>query len=435
MSDDKKQPEYQHPYDNWKAVTEADFVTLFIKTWFAFVSTLRELYPQARPYYEATGDSPFVKAYKEEFAEKFYFLCPLTNGVEQSLHNTYKAGLKIISEKYPRFLVDDFYHVNLSYSDKTEEAFSSVGGYSGKLALSVKCVSKEHIKIVLSCSDNKFLTKAGEEHVLIDKEVHYKGILDSFIEDLEQSPRTVDENELIAFFYDALFQTVIDDLISIISEKQSALPDKGFSQIKQVYAVIQSFCSRAVDSMRKSCMDQAVGFEHKLLSQAPITDFLQSFGGMTSSDEKSAYLWFVGFVYRLRNALFHEIIDPLDLSWQLVFKNAYLVLKQVVDANISRLKAVSQLLELAPLVYRDDFVKVPPPEIPIEEYDDTKFLYDNVLLENYNQGGAKVHINSTIVCKGKTYHVECNVRWDENLKHHKVKNVQIEQIDPLPVAI
>ena len=62
MSDDKKQPEYQHPYDNWKAVTEADFVTLFIKTWFAFVSTLRELYPQARPYYEATGDSPFVKA-------------------------------------------------------------------------------------------------------------------------------------------------------------------------------------------------------------------------------------------------------------------------------------------------------------------------------------------------------------------------------------
>ena len=28
-------------YKNWKAVTEADFVSLFIKTWFAYISTLR----------------------------------------------------------------------------------------------------------------------------------------------------------------------------------------------------------------------------------------------------------------------------------------------------------------------------------------------------------------------------------------------------------
>lgn len=435
MSDDKKQAKYQHPYDNWKAVTEADFVTLFIKTWFAFVSTLRELYPQAKPYYEATGDSPFVKAYKDEFTEKFYFLCPLTIGVEQSLHSTYKSGLKIISEKYPRFLVDDFYHVNLSYSDKIEETFSSAGGYSGKLTLSVKCACKEYVKIVLRCSDKKFLAKASEKHVLIDKKVYYKGILDSFIEELEQNPRTVDENELIAFFYDSLFQIVMDDLISGISKKQSALPDKGFSQVKQVYAVIQSFCSRAVNSMRKSCMDPAVGIEHKLLSQSPFADYLQSYGKMTSSDEQNAYLWFIGFVYRLRNALFHEIIDPLDPSWQLVFKNAYLVLKQVVDANISRLETVSTLLELAEYVYQEDFVKAPPPEIPIEEYDGTKFFYDNVLLENYNQEGAKIHIVSRIICKGETFRVQCNVKWDAGLKQHKVKNVQIEQIDPLPVAI
>lgn len=38
--------ENKYPYDNWKSITESDFVTLFIKTWFAFVSTLREMYPQ-----------------------------------------------------------------------------------------------------------------------------------------------------------------------------------------------------------------------------------------------------------------------------------------------------------------------------------------------------------------------------------------------------
>lgn len=31
-------------YKNWKAVTEADFVSLFIKTWFAYISTLRVMF-------------------------------------------------------------------------------------------------------------------------------------------------------------------------------------------------------------------------------------------------------------------------------------------------------------------------------------------------------------------------------------------------------
>ena len=33
-------------YENWRAITESDYVTMFIKTWFAFVATLRELYPK-----------------------------------------------------------------------------------------------------------------------------------------------------------------------------------------------------------------------------------------------------------------------------------------------------------------------------------------------------------------------------------------------------
>lgn len=33
-------------YKNWKAVTEADFVSLFIKTWFAYISTLRTMFPE-----------------------------------------------------------------------------------------------------------------------------------------------------------------------------------------------------------------------------------------------------------------------------------------------------------------------------------------------------------------------------------------------------
>ena len=53
---------------------------------------------------------------------------------------------------------------------------------------------------------------------------------------------------------------------------------------------------------------------------------------------QNSILWFLSFVYRLRNALFHEIIDPLKGEWQIIFKNAYLVLKEIVDLNVSEIE-------------------------------------------------------------------------------------------------
>ena len=68
--DDEQKQDKQSTYENWRAITESDFVTQYIKTWFAFVSTLREMYPdKAQPYYKATGDSPYITAYKSDFAE------------------------------------------------------------------------------------------------------------------------------------------------------------------------------------------------------------------------------------------------------------------------------------------------------------------------------------------------------------------------------
>lgn len=62
---------------------------------------------------------------------------------------------------------------------------------------------------------------------------------------------------------------------------------------------------------------------------------------------KNGLDWFAEFVYQLRNALFHEIIDPLDEEWQLIYKNAYLLLKEIVDytTNYSILKEVKTFIE------------------------------------------------------------------------------------------
>lgn len=51
-------------YKNWKAVTEADFVSLFIKTWFAYISTLRTMFPEAA---NKRGDGKYLNAYKDNY--------------------------------------------------------------------------------------------------------------------------------------------------------------------------------------------------------------------------------------------------------------------------------------------------------------------------------------------------------------------------------
>ena len=81
-------------YKNWKAVTEADFVSLFIKTWFAYISTLRTMFPEA---YTRRGDKKYLDAYK-----KFY----KTTGYKNFFHKKllfinfifiiYRINLKLI---------------------------------------------------------------------------------------------------------------------------------------------------------------------------------------------------------------------------------------------------------------------------------------------------------------------------------------------------
>ena len=107
----------KYPYNNWKVITESDFVTLFIKTWFAFVSTLREMYPAEIPYYQATGDSRYISPYKKDFSENVSFRLNY-NDIKYNFYEVYKHGMKIIADRYPRFVVDDFYSVNLSYTDR-----------------------------------------------------------------------------------------------------------------------------------------------------------------------------------------------------------------------------------------------------------------------------------------------------------------------------
>lgn len=423
----------EHTYNAWKTVTEADFVTLFIKTWFAFVATLRELYPESRPYYEASGDSPYVSQYKKEFAENYYYLCRYAT-IEQYVHNVYKSGLAMISASYPRFLVDDFMQTNSAFKEAYDEPFQSAGVFSGEFSFVIRSAAESKVKTTITCTDEKFSSVFGDNPVILAFETDYGIIQDTIIAALEERPHTVEENEFAKVFYEALFEEISVQISEALEQHKSAIPKRGNKNLLTVFSVLQAFCTRAINSIKSSCLDTQVGEQHKLISQAPTSMFLQRQGDLSTAEMQRAYVWFVGFVYRLRNALFHEIIDPLDRGWQQIFKNAYQVLKQIVDANIRRLQNLQFITEESEWAVKDAFTNDPPPHIPINE-NNASFDFINTKVVKYNQDGAKVQITAKLICNNIRYSIECFVKWDDKLNERKVKNVQIRQIDPLPVAI
>ena len=74
--------------------------------------------------------------------------------------------------------------------------------------------------------------------------------------------------------------------------------------------------------------------ENILFTQLPCANFIHKIENNERVDEIDTYKWFLNFVYFMRNALFHEIIDPLNTFWQEVFKSSYMVLKEILDGNI-----------------------------------------------------------------------------------------------------
>ena len=117
---------------------------------------------------------------------------------------------------------------------------------------------------------------------------------------------------------------------------------------------------------------------------------------MTLADKEKAYLWFISFVYRLRNALFHEIIDPLNDEWQVIFKNSYHVLKQVVDQNIWRLKQLKLLPSASQAAAEEDYNREPPPDIDWPTDEEAKFTWFYYEMLKLNKDGARVLLKGKI---------------------------------------
>ena len=354
-------------YKNWRAVTEADFVSLFIKTWFAYISTLRTMFPEA---YNRRGDKKYLDAYKNFYRTTGYKKLIVDENIMASIEKVYQEGRNVIVEKYPEYYLWDFYNINEDFNftykqippDKSESlivgfkmnrnrgtkwsfiitGFVKVFGTYYKEEYNENLNFRLNISSILNRSPEYITTHPGisEQDYLswllkeINQEVTY-AIVDAFKDMYEKAT------------YGKRVTTKIHDL-----EKQAL---SAVWSIFSLNAKDESFKTKEEMNLNRNT--------YEIVSQRPLNYFLYHLDvswrpsrEMTASEEEwyrnlfetqktNSILWFLDFVYRLRNALFHEIIDPLDEEWQIIFKNTYLVLKEIVDLNISHIQVLEKGVE------------------------------------------------------------------------------------------
>lgn len=327
-------------YDNWKAITESDFVTLFIKTWFAFVATMRVLHPLHLTSDVLSGDGKYILKYKDAFATN-YFPYMNFNAISDDFYKVYRDGMKIVSEKYTDFLFKDFFAICPQFNSEFMESLDGDANPDEFMKLTIRKNGNDSVRCILICTYKEYLQKLDQVHLPITIEVSYQPIFQQIVNKIRTKEISASETVIQSVFYSTLTTNILNALIGKIAGIQETIPIKGNRKLLGIFNQLSVFCNRVLQSLETSCTDPTIRNNNKLLYQIPYSNFLYRYEDGDSpkdGDQLSCYLWFVSFSYRLRNALFHEIIDPLDEEWQQIFKSAYLVLKQIVDGNIKFLQ-------------------------------------------------------------------------------------------------
>lgn len=339
----------ERKYEQWKAITESDFVTLFIKTWFTFIAVLRELNPDVDVFTKdgmPRGDKPFLNAYKEgimPFVQKNIN----ADDFAQELLAMYPISMRKVMDVFPQYFFQTFFQINreFSYEEKTTDRDKD-GNLKERYQASLHIVDKHIMKFYFGISGQFRTTKYNES---IKKEIDLRPIIQAAVEKHRYQNLIINEIQFLHDFYDAVMGEIAGTLRHYIDV---TLPKRGFNQT--VTGKIKDACLRLNTALRLR-FEYNYRYPHEvdpLAAQNSYAIIYQvPFNGFGHLDRENIYAsrrgeyapliatkavdWFANYVYALRNALFHEIISPLDEEWQAIFKSAYLLLKQVSDICIS----------------------------------------------------------------------------------------------------
>ncbi|MBO6263141.1 MAG: hypothetical protein J6N93_02555 [Clostridia bacterium] len=333
-------------YQNWKAITESDYVTMFIKTWFAFVATLRDLSPDEKVFTEEgkpRGDRPFTNCYKENYLSYITTNLDIVKFIED-VNSFYIKARKKIANVFPQYFFQTFYRMNESfnYNDKSEEKDSN-GKIKECRCIDVKLIDRFKIKGAIR-TNGEFRNK--NYGLIIPFELNIKPFIASI--DLSEEKNYEETHYLVL-----IYKYIKDELTRITTEKlENKLKASNFSEslkrkIKNnIFRCLSGLLFYYDFNLKPPISDEIRPINtYCLVKQYPLQLFSESiqtlntdlFDNYCGLIKENGISWFIDFVVSLRNALFHEIIDPLDNEWQEIFKTAYFILKNFLDKNVELL--------------------------------------------------------------------------------------------------
>jgi len=301
-------------FENWKMSVEIDYLSMYIKTWFAFLATTKELHPLA---ISKAGDGTLINEYKKNLTIPHNYETDINYYIEE----VFKLGEEIIKRDFPESYFGYYYVLNKQYSDEKQIQLSTSSTKDDndrpikdilKLKISYKekhgSINENNLYIQLNTNQKKFHKKLNCYY--LDCNILIKDLLsDDIYKEKERIVSLIqDELQKVAF-------SKIAEINGLDAGKIEEL--KGFAN-SLIVPVIQIFRTE---------------FRNEILFQPqPFKDF--PFDYDISSNKLKVLQWFIQFNYSLRNIMFHHVIDPFDEKWLKLFKNTYLALQEVVNHNI-----------------------------------------------------------------------------------------------------
>lgn len=336
-------------HEQWKAITEADFVTLFIKTWFTYIAVLRKLNPEVEVFTTdglPRGDKPFLNAFKEGIMPIVQKQLSV-DSVAKDLFNLYPIGMRKVIDEFPQYFFQTFFRINESFNyDDTSIQNDTDGKVKERFQANMHIEDRYCLKMYLGIS-GKFKTTNYNE--TIKRQIDLRSIIEATVAKHRRQNQTINAMQFMRDINDGILSEVAKKLRQYVDD---ILPTKGYNQT--VKSKISGGCSRFLTGLRIK-FEYNYKYPHEvgvlddpnlyaIVFQIPFNgfDIIEPNNIFSTNEGYYSQLiatkgveWFASYVYSLRNALFHEIISPLDEDWQTIFKSAYLVLKQITDICIS----------------------------------------------------------------------------------------------------
>lgn len=276
---------------NWQQSVEIDYLSLYIKTWFAFLSSLKELHPTIN---SPLGDGLLINHYIDNMTLPPNYEIEIKNHIEKA----FNFGNIVIKRDLPNSYFKNFYSINKNFQNGIPPALSHI---KFKIIHSVILAGKKnpHLFIDFKSTRAKFNTNFRKYNFALNVEIS------DFI-----STGIYDKRE-------DCINHIIEAMRCKTYEHIGNMPGLQLAGINQRRAYIDTLLTEISQQWRPRFQIE------NLFQPLPVSGFPHAYD---SNIHKIAVIkWFVRFSYSLRNILFHYIIDPFSEEWLKLFKHTYLV--------------------------------------------------------------------------------------------------------------